>query len=311
MTRRSTPAPTNTAVGTDPARLAPGTDVSRALWLLSGNECAWPQCDVRLLNANDDWVGEIAHIRGVRPTAARFDKSMTNEERRGYENLLLLCPTHHTQVDATAGRLAHTVQELEQIKRDHEARFRRVIAVLAEMEEQYLDLTTGNTVRYARTLAGLLPENTDEEREWNLRVAHDLADTLSRTTRAARQLLATVVEFKDQIGVPEAARRAGTTRERIYELIAELERSRLAEVYDNDYEPAVQQRIQLPVGGLGSDHLLDGWDFWDFLADYAAVRAGAIHDVIVGLDFALLDIEREETRQRPTPPRIVRRRPHP
>jgi hypothetical protein len=44
-------------------------------------------------------VGEIAHIQGPLPASPRFNPDMTNEQRRQYENLLMLCGTHHTAAD--------------------------------------------------------------------------------------------------------------------------------------------------------------------------------------------------------------------
>jgi hypothetical protein len=44
-------------------------------------------------------VGEVAHNAGERPNAARYDSSMTDEERDGPENLILLCRKHHKIID--------------------------------------------------------------------------------------------------------------------------------------------------------------------------------------------------------------------
>ncbi len=43
--------------------------------------------------------GQIAHICGEKPAAARYDASMTPKERDVYDNLILLCPTCHVDVD--------------------------------------------------------------------------------------------------------------------------------------------------------------------------------------------------------------------
>jgi hypothetical protein len=46
-----------------PKRLTPREDVTRRLYLASGNRCAYPQCDQALMTAQAVLVGEIAHIR--------------------------------------------------------------------------------------------------------------------------------------------------------------------------------------------------------------------------------------------------------
>jgi len=44
-------------------------------------------------------IGEMAHIRGENPGSNRHDENQTAEQRNDYENLILLCPNHHTLID--------------------------------------------------------------------------------------------------------------------------------------------------------------------------------------------------------------------
>jgi hypothetical protein len=73
--------------------------------------CAHPTCDEPLLR----WIegfdtpvlnSRIAHIHAASPLGARFDKAMTDEDRRAFDNLVLLCLPHAEEVDlkALAGR---------------------------------------------------------------------------------------------------------------------------------------------------------------------------------------------------------------
>lgn len=62
-------------------------------------------------------IGEEAHIRSGRPTGPRHSPSYVDVD--SYENLVLLCPTHHTLVDKDGGK-DYSVQQLEEIKREHE-----------------------------------------------------------------------------------------------------------------------------------------------------------------------------------------------
>lgn len=64
--------------------------------------CYHPDCPIPVISteAGHAIVGvEIAHIRGAKPGAARFDPNMTDPERAAIENLILLCKTHHKLVD--------------------------------------------------------------------------------------------------------------------------------------------------------------------------------------------------------------------
>jgi tetratricopeptide (TPR) repeat protein len=72
-----------------------------------------------MMTASGVLVGEIAHIQGALPASPRFNPDMTNEQRRKYENLLMLCGTHHTIIDNDVDKW--TVSKLQDLKRTHEA----------------------------------------------------------------------------------------------------------------------------------------------------------------------------------------------
>jgi hypothetical protein len=96
--------------------------VVKTLFALSGNSCAYTGCEQRLTDPSWKQVNaHIAHIRGERPGAARFDALMTDTERNGFENLILLCPNHHHVIDALEPD-THTVELLLEMKQRHEAR---------------------------------------------------------------------------------------------------------------------------------------------------------------------------------------------
>ena len=101
-------------------RFRPTFPTLRDLFVHSGNQCAFPDCERVLVNRKGQWVGEVCHIRGALPGGERFDPSMTNEERRARANLLLLCHEHHVETDNVA---EFPVDRLTRIKADHEARF--------------------------------------------------------------------------------------------------------------------------------------------------------------------------------------------
>lgn len=94
---------------------------ARRLAFASGNRCAFPGCGSPLWVAEHDLLlGEMCHIKGAKPKAKRHDRSQTDEERHGFDNLILLCRNHHVEVDNDDG--AFTVEKLLTMKRAHEAR---------------------------------------------------------------------------------------------------------------------------------------------------------------------------------------------
>ncbi|MEU4110910.1 hypothetical protein [Streptomyces sp. NPDC027717] len=269
-------------------RLEPRTEVSRELWLLSGNECAFPRCRKRLLNEHDDWQGEIAHIHGVKPTSARYDEKMSAEAKRAVENLLLMCPNHHGEVDGENGRNAFSVEKMQKMKRDHEERFRRA---LAQVEQEIGDLTMANVVVPCTTLTAIAPTDwTQEDADFFLPKVNALAQIVRGLTLPSRQLLAWRIAQELPVSIAEVADRMGQPRERIMELVEQLSRFHLAAVDEDEWPYPFVLLTAWRSDGAGPDLFADWPQFWDDLRDHVAGRTDAhLEDVIVDLDFSLLD----------------------
>jgi HNH endonuclease len=89
----------------------------------SGGLCAFPKCAKHLTYeakvGDDTYVGEAAHIRGEKPTAARFDATMTDEQLDNVRNLIYMCTDHHTIIDKVEADWP--VLTLEALKAAHES----------------------------------------------------------------------------------------------------------------------------------------------------------------------------------------------
>ncbi len=71
------------------------------LYSLSANKCSNPNCDTSAIR-NDKTrtnIAEVAHIQGEKEGSARYNRHMTDEERRHLDNLILLCRICHKIVD--------------------------------------------------------------------------------------------------------------------------------------------------------------------------------------------------------------------
>ncbi len=92
----------------------------KKLWGLAAGRCSKPGCEdecVKFLDANDPTIiGEMAHIIAKKPDGPRGNASGGEDT---YDNLILLCPTHHTEVDK-APEGVFTVEELNRWKSQHE-----------------------------------------------------------------------------------------------------------------------------------------------------------------------------------------------
>ena len=98
----------------------------------SGDRCALPDCGRNLSKGESGDpinVGEAAHIAGKNPGSARYDKNMPPKNRDYYNNLIYLCGTCHTIIDAIPqGENDYPVERLHKIKNDHEQKVRDAIA---------------------------------------------------------------------------------------------------------------------------------------------------------------------------------------
>lgn len=89
----------------------------KRLYGLSGNVCANPKCRNPLVT-EDNQIGEIAHICAASPDGPRYDRNMTDDERRSIDNLILLCETCNKLVDSN--EKDYPVSLLKEWKNNHE-----------------------------------------------------------------------------------------------------------------------------------------------------------------------------------------------
>jgi len=114
----------------------------RELFGKSGNECAYPGCQKRILNTEGKFIAQICHIEDAKP-GCRFNKSMNNERRRHVSNLLLMCYEHHVE---TNDEKRYAVKDMQKFKADHEAKY---TTGFDKMYEEIVDQSTRIEVKEA------------------------------------------------------------------------------------------------------------------------------------------------------------------
>lgn len=94
----------------------------KKLFTLSGNQCAAPTCTNPLVSKDHSTViTEICHIEAASPLGPRYNSHMTDNERRHFNNLILLCGICHPIVDNKENEALYPVALLQEWKRNHEA----------------------------------------------------------------------------------------------------------------------------------------------------------------------------------------------
>jgi hypothetical protein len=95
----------------------------KLLWGLSAARCAFPKCQRECVHEETEHdptaiIGKIAHIVAHSSIGPRADPSYPENLRDRYENLILLCPTHHDTVDVQPN--TYSAADLRRWKSEHE-----------------------------------------------------------------------------------------------------------------------------------------------------------------------------------------------
>lgn len=101
----------------------PSLSTIKRLFAMSGRRCAFPDCEVPAVLETGEIIGEICHIKARSPRGPRYDADQSEAERHGYDNLLVLCPTHHKIIDVQS--VAYTVDVLQDMKSYAESQYAR------------------------------------------------------------------------------------------------------------------------------------------------------------------------------------------
>ncbi|GJM12271.1 MAG: hypothetical protein DHS20C12_06740 [Pseudohongiella sp.] len=89
----------------------------KILWGRAGNRCSI--CKLELTpDGKKETLGEMAHIVAKSVDGPRGNSDLNKSERDEYRNLILLCPTHHSDIDKN--HQDWTIDKLLQIKKGHE-----------------------------------------------------------------------------------------------------------------------------------------------------------------------------------------------
>lgn len=132
----------------------------------SGDKCAL--CNIQLTPASDHGgpvnVGEAAHIagehdgKGKKQRSARYDEKMTDEERNSFSNLIYLCGTCHTKIDAIPqGELDYPTDLLLQIKSEHQKKVQQA------MLEAFAEVGFAELEEATRWVMALTPQTVSQD----------------------------------------------------------------------------------------------------------------------------------------------------
>ncbi len=270
-------------------RLDPLRDTTRELWVYSGNQCAYQGCSESLLQGDGHWNCEVAHIYGVKETAARGKHDLTNEDLRASWNLLLLCPNHHRKVDDRSLEEEYPVEFVQKMKADHENRYREAMAGL----ERIVDTTAGVEPRYPSNLRAI-EDFDDDMLQQSLPDVKRFVDAIAKQPVAFRDLIALILvhgaqrselssKHRPPIAVPakEIAGKTSQSETEIADKARHLERAGLLDIFDDEdiWFFSLTDPVEREIG-------------WDIFVDLQTLAKGdrrIIERAIIDLDFTVFE----------------------
>jgi hypothetical protein len=98
------------------------------LWTRAYGLCSYPSCGRELIfgAADPRLRGEMAHIIASSSNGPRGSGGLPSTDRDKYDNLILLCPNHHEEIDAEPDR--YSADSLRSMKSTHESWISRQLA---------------------------------------------------------------------------------------------------------------------------------------------------------------------------------------
>jgi hypothetical protein len=126
----------------------PSRPTVKRLFAVSGNWCAFSRCISPMVDpASGSIIGQVCHIKGENPgppPSARYDPGQSDEERHGFDNLILLCGPHHKVIDDD--ERTYTVERLLELKKEHEGGQVPTAGLTDDQADRLIANISGNTI---------------------------------------------------------------------------------------------------------------------------------------------------------------------
>ena len=268
-----------------PKRLLPKSEVLRELYLKSGSQCAFPGCHHLIMNEHGVFIAQLCHIEAALPGGPRFNPNQTNEERRCYDNLLLLCHAHHKVTD---NENEFSVAQLKEIKAKHEAKFTNIEDKILS---SIVDQTTIHELEKTNSLKRL-----HDVLDWGL-TQEQLSVCVSEFNEFASRLYKLPIQTRQLLEIM-LNRHHGRETNGLIVNIAEIEAATGCgpEILSGQFE--MLENYGFITGVDTSEYgtpmtvlrdLSSGWPIWEDLIQFSLKTGNSLYEIIVNLKFPILD----------------------
>lgn len=275
-------------------RLAPTYDTLRQLYTLSRNQCAFPTCCNPMFDTNGNFVGQICHIEAAAEGGERFNPNMTNEQRRHYDNLLLLCYSCHVETNKIH---KYTVDVMKQIKKDHEElSYKWMNSLIDKMYNSFEDVTKMAISKDVTSLSNLYTTVDGKDYRNNNEILEDVAIFNSEIKKFIKMSPDAVNLFRI------AFERASTDKSKIERrgdmliYFCYQEVFRTIEINQHEYDSILQELIRNNFISYDEDEKMffiifpnSECNFWFYMKKYSLTKPVNFYYVFRNFDFTCFD----------------------
>jgi hypothetical protein len=175
---------------------------------LGEGRCYWPNppCNIPvtvIINGEPVTNLQIAHIRAAKPNGPRYVPGMSDDERRSWTNLILLCTPHHIMIDKLKPN-NYSIEVLEKWKSDRETGGLARLKGLSDLTEDRLQEMLSYSMKEAHKeirdmLAEHKPIDPDAAMLLSQAARHLNMETAETLYMASRMLAPTLSEYAEPL----------------------------------------------------------------------------------------------------------------
>lgn len=264
-------------------KLAIKESTLKKLFAASGNFCSFEDCITPIVDINMNMLGEVCHISAKSKEGPRFDSKLTPEDRRSYDNLILMCSVHHTIIDSEDNQDTYNVTRLKEMKKQHEIKF---LDIGNRLRNSINDHTKNSVVKesingekFFEFLGGYDPE-ADKDYLLSINNIAHIMKKIPVQTRKFFVILLERADIQNKIMSSEVKRITKMSEYEIDEEISLLVKYNL--IYDNTYNSEGHSICEIKESELG-------FKIWEDIKKFAVSDDFDLKEIIVNLNFNLLD----------------------
>ena len=237
------------------------------------------------MDSDGVFIGQICHIEAAEEGGERFNPNMTNEERRSFDNLMLMCYEHH-RVTNDVGK--YPKECLYKMKQKHEEKYGNFLDKIIDKIKDYgIDDNYQEAENCLKMADAFNWELGEAECFENAKILNKLLAKIKRLPPETKKLLSIMVSkafnkahYGFVIPLREIEKATLLKQKDINENLEILERNGITHKIEQDDDGAYHARL------CESD---EGWQYWEDIKLFCEKRDIDLAEITVALNFKIFD----------------------